>query len=64
MDERKPWLVQQVEDRLVEPNSSLGKAIGSMQAHWESLTRFLQVPGAPLENNMVERAPEAVYSTA
>ena len=56
MEELKTWLVPQVEDRLVEPNSSLGKAIGSMQAHGESLTRFVQVPGAPLENNAVERA--------
>lgn len=56
LDELKTWLVKQVEDHLVEPNSSLGKAIGYMQAHWESLTRFLQVPGAPLDNNLVERA--------
>ena len=38
------------------PNSSLGKAIVYMQNHWETLTRFLSVPGAPLDNNLVERA--------
>ena len=27
-----------------------------MQSHWETLTRFLQVEGAPLDNNVVERA--------
>src|SRR6266851_295670 len=27
-----------------------------MQTHWETLTRFLSVPGAPLDNNVVERA--------
>ena len=27
-----------------------------MQTHWVTLTRFLSVPGAPLENNLVERA--------
>ena len=27
-----------------------------MQAHWDTLTRFLSIPGAPLENNVVERA--------
>ena len=27
-----------------------------MQGHWETLTRFLSVPGAPLDNNLVERA--------
>jgi transposase len=55
MDELKGWLTQQVDHRLVEPNSSLGKAIGYMQRRWESLTRFLWVPGAPLDNNLAER---------
>jgi hypothetical protein len=56
MDELKRWLDQQCADRLVEPNSSLGKAIAYMQAHWETLTRFLSVAGAPIDNNLVERA--------
>ena len=56
MDELHRWLAQQVEDRLVEPNSALGKAIAYMQGHWETLTRFLSVVGAPLDNNLVERA--------
>ena len=56
MEELKGWLAKQVEDRLVEPNSSLGKAIAYMQAHWETLTRFLQIEKAPLDNNLVERA--------
>lgn len=56
MDALKGWLDTQVDDRLVEPNSSLGKAIAYMQGHWETLTRFLAVPGAPLDNNLVERA--------
>lgn len=56
MDELKHWLQKRFDDRLVEPNSSLGKAIAYMQAHWETLTRFLSIPGAPLENNVVERA--------
>jgi transposase len=56
MDERRQWLQKQVDDHLVEPNSALGKAIAYMQTHWETLTRFLSIPGAPLENNLVERA--------
>ena len=56
MDELKGWLDKQCDDRLVEPNSSLGKAIAYMQGHWETLTRFLSVAGAPLDNNLVERA--------
>jgi len=56
MDELKDWLDRQLEDRLVEPNSSLGQAIAYMQNHWATLTRFLSVPNAPLDNNLVERA--------
>lgn len=56
MDGLKDWLKKQFDDRLVEPNSSLGKAIAYMQNHFETLSRFLQVPGAPLENNVAERA--------
>lgn len=56
MDELKAWLDRQLEDRLVEPNSSLGQAIAYLQNHWAALTRFLSVPGAPLDNNVVERA--------
>jgi hypothetical protein len=40
MDERKTWLARQLDERLVEPNSALGKAIASMQSHWATLTRF------------------------
>jgi transposase len=56
MDELKTWLDKQLEERLVEPNSSLGQAITYMQNHWKTLTQFLSIPGAPLENNLVERA--------
>lgn len=56
MDDLKAWLDKQLEDRLVEPNSSLGQAITYMQHHWQTLTRFLSIPGAPLDNNLVERA--------
>jgi transposase len=56
MDGLKQWLQKQFDDRLVEPNSSLGKAISYLQTHWSTLTRFLSIPGAPLDNNVVERA--------
>jgi transposase len=56
MDRLKQWLQQQMDDHLVEPNSALGKAMAYMQTHWETLTRFLEIEGAPLENNLVERA--------
>ena len=50
------WLVRQLEDRLVEPNSALGGAISYLLRHWEKLTLFLRVAGAPLDNNVCERA--------
>jgi hypothetical protein len=56
MDGLKRWLDTQMDEHLVEPNSALGKAIGYMQSHWVTLTRFLSVPGAPLDNNLAERA--------
>jgi len=56
MAELHAWLTRQFEDRLVEPNSSLGGAISYMLRHWEKLTLFLRVSGAPLDNNICERA--------
>ena len=50
------WLNRQFDEKLVEPNSALGEAINYMLNHWEKLTRFLHVPGAPLDNNICERA--------
>jgi transposase len=55
MDELKRWLDTQIDDHLVEPNSALGKAIAYMRTHWLTLTRFLSIAGAPMENNLAER---------
>jgi len=52
----KTWLEQQTVERLVEPNSSLGKAIAYLLDHWDTLTRVVKEPGAPLDNNVAERA--------
>lgn len=56
LDDLKVWLERQFSERLVEPASSLGKAFNYLLNPWPELTRFLQVPGAPLDNNTVERA--------
>ena len=56
MDGLKRWLDQQMADRLVEPTSSFGKALAYMQDHGETLTRFMAIEGASLDNNVVERA--------
>lgn len=55
MDELHHWLREQFDQKLVEPNSGLGQAINYLLRHWEPLTRFLSVPGAPLDNNIAER---------
>jgi len=56
MENLHAWLARQFDDRLVEPNSSLGGAISYMLRHWQKLTLFLRKPGAPLDNNLCERA--------
>lgn len=50
------WLTAQLEQRKVEPNSGLGEAISYLLNHWQKLTLFLRVPGAPLDNNICEQA--------
>jgi hypothetical protein len=56
MEKLEKWLGDQIDQNLVEPNSGLGEAIGYMRKHWDRLTLFLRVPGAPLDNNVCERA--------
>ena len=56
MKELHAWLVRQFDERRVEPNSGLGKAMAYLLRHWEKLTLFLRVAGAPLDNNICERA--------
>ncbi len=56
MADLEKWLAAQIDERKVEPNSGLGQAIKYMRKHWEKLTLFLRVPGAPLDSNAVERA--------
>jgi transposase len=51
----KKWFAEQFEARAIEPNSVLGDAINYMTKHWDALTLFLRVPGAPLDNNVCER---------
>lgn len=55
MESLHQWLDDQITNHRVEPNSPLGDAIGYMQRHWDKLTLFLHVAGAPLDNNIVER---------
>jgi transposase len=56
MEELRIWLVRQFDERRVEPNSALGGSISYLLRHWKELTLFLRQPGAPLDNNLCERA--------
>src|SRR5215217_1894918 len=47
---------RQLGEKRTEPNSAPGGAIGYTLKHWEELTLFLRQAGAPLDNNVCERA--------
>lgn len=54
MDKLYAWCNKCFDDRLVEPNSTLGKGIKYLLNHWKGLTGFLKYPDAPLDNNKLE----------
>lgn len=56
MESLQAWMQEQLEQKQVEPNSGLGKAYNYMLKHWPALTLFLRQAGAPLDNNICERA--------
>jgi len=56
MEELRAWLTTEFAEKKVEPNSGLGMAMRYVLKHWQRLTLFLRQPGAPLDNNIVERA--------
>jgi len=56
MDKLYTWCQNQLLYQQTEPNSGLGEAIRYLLKHWEGLTQFLRVAGAPLDNSLCERA--------
>jgi transposase len=56
LENLRDWMKAQFAEHRVEPNSGLGKAISYLLNHWTKLTLFLSQAGAPLDNNIVERA--------
>jgi transposase len=56
MEALHDWLERQLGEKRTEPNSALGGAIGYTLKHWDKLTLFLRQAGAPLDNNLCERA--------
>jgi hypothetical protein len=60
MNELHAWLEAQLAGKKTEPNSGLGKAMMYLLRHWRPLTTFLRQAGAPLDNNIAERALKRV----
>jgi transposase len=56
LDDLQKWMTALLEGKRIEPNSGLGQALIYLLKRWSKLTLFLRVPGAPLENNICERA--------
>lgn len=56
MEDLKQWLETQFSEKRVEPNSGLGAAITYLLKYWTRFTLFLRQAGAPLDNNVCERA--------
>jgi len=56
MERLEKWMRAQSDERRVEPNSEFGKAMRYMLKRWDTFTLFLRVEGAPLDNNVCERA--------
>jgi len=50
------WLNNQLVYEQMESNSGLGTAVYYMLRHWDPLTTFLRVAGAPLDSSWAERA--------
>lgn len=56
MKNLEDYLREQLREKKVEPNSTLGEVFNYMLKRWERMTQFLRIPGAPLDNNTTERA--------
>lgn len=55
MDALRTWMQQQIDDHCVEPNSALGGAFNYLLTRWQALTGFLEISGAPIDNNAAEQ---------
>lgn len=55
MEKIKNYCDALIEQKEIEPNSSMGKAIAYLNNHWGGLTLFLRMPGVPIDNNATER---------
>jgi transposase len=55
----RQWMKGGIEDKRVESNAGLGKAMAYYENQYEMLVQFCRILGAPIDNNVVERALKA-----
>jgi transposase len=55
MEKIKQLCSEKIENRLLEPRSPLWKPVHFVINQWQRLTKFLEVPGVPLDTNLVEQ---------
>lgn len=56
MNRLKAWSGQELSDTgSVEPNSNLGKTMAYMVSHFDGLSAFCRIAGAPVDNKEIER---------
>ena len=60
MEQIKSYTEGLINNKLIEPNSSLGGAIAYFQSHYDALIAFCKIEGAPFDNNKAERALKMV----
>ena len=56
MERLETWLRALDAEKRIEPNSGMGAAVNYLLKRWRRFCRFLEVAGAPLDNNITERA--------
>lgn len=54
---KRLWLLckEKLDGKLIEPHSPLWEPLSFIVNQWERLTRFYEVPGVPLDTNVVEQ---------
>ena len=55
MKRLKEMCEEKIQSKLVEPNSALWEPLTFIINQWDRLTRFCEVPGVPLDTNLVEQ---------
>lgn len=55
-EQLKLWMQALIDEKKAEPNGALYKAMDYILKRWDTFTQFLYKKGAPLDNNICERA--------